>query len=160
MDNEEQVKRIEAFINDFLLIELEKVQTADLKVMQFILMGQTIEVLGSILDNKPMKARGQSAFRFSKAINYLFGGRYRLLNDNLFLYDKLRNQMVHTFIPSKDLILLTSNKDDKYRHLEYFDDKLVLISDIFYEDIKKACHLLLKRIKQGKVKSKNIAFEN
>ena len=67
-------------------------------------MGQAIEVLGGFLDNKPMKAKGQSSRRFSNSVNRLFGGRYRLLNDKLYLYDKLRNQMTHTFIPGGDLL--------------------------------------------------------
>lgn len=160
MDREVQIRHIEEFLDKVMVQELGKLQSINLTYMQFVLMGQAIEVLGSFLDNKPMKAKGQSARRFSQGVNYLFGGRYRLLNTDFMLYDKLRNQMTHTFIPSGDLLLL-GNRDSegKYRHLEYCDGKLVLVGEVFYEDICAACRRLVRLLKEGKVKAKNIAFE-
>ena len=134
-------------------------QGVGLSYMQFVIMGQAIEVLGSFLDNKPMKAKGQSAKRFSLGVKKLFGGRYRLLNDNCFLYDKLRNQMTHTFIPGNDLILLNQAENTKgYKHLQMADGKLVLISEVFYKDICNACERLLEAIKSGVLSPKNIAY--
>lgn len=160
MENKEQTRQIESFLEKVIIRELGKLYRADLSYMQFVLMGQAIEVLGGFLDNKPMKAKGQSAQRFTNGVNRLFGGRYRVLNDNHFLYDKLRNQMTHAFIPGGDLLLL-ANRDEsgKYRHLEYADGKLVLVGEVFYEDICKACSRLMELLKTGKVKPKNIAFE-
>lgn len=159
MENKEQIRQIELFLDEVIIRELGKVQQAGLSYMQFVLMGQAIEVLGSFLDHKPMKAKGQSARRFTQGVNYLFGGRYRLLNDNYFLYDKLRNQMTHTFIPGGDLWLMNApDPEGRYQHLEYCDGKLVLIGEIFYQDICKACFRLLKNLKEGKIKPKNIAF--
>ena len=160
MERQEQIERIEKFLNEIMIQELGKVVQADLAYTQFVLMGQAVEVLGSLLDNKPMKAKGQSAKRFAQSVNRLFGGRYRVLNDNNMLYDKLRNQMTHTFIPSND-ILLRNQKDSQgeYHHLEFWNGKLVLVSEVFYEDICRACRRLLHLLKEGKVKPKNIAFE-
>ena len=126
MEKEEQINRIEKFLDEVVIQELGKAHQAGLTYMQFVLMGQAIEVLGSLLDNKPIKAKDQSAKRFSNSINWLFGGRYRLLNTNNVLYDKLRNQMTHTFIPSND-ILLRNQKDSQgeYHHLEFWNGKLV-----------------------------------
>lgn len=160
MEQAEQIRHIEVFLENVIIRELGKLQEAELSYMQFVLMGQTIEILGGFLDNKPMKAKGQSARRFSAGVNRLFGGRYRLLNDNFFLYDKLRNQMTHTFIPGGDLLLM--NQEDfegKFKHLKYTDGKLVLISQIFYQDICLACQRLVSYLKEGKIKPKNIAFE-
>ncbi|MEG0796538.1 MAG: hypothetical protein RR397_08570 [Odoribacter sp.] len=159
MENEEQIKQIELFLNEVIVQELGKLQEAGLSYMQFVLMGQAIEVLGGFLDHKPMKAKGQSAHRFTQGVNVLFGGKYRLLNDRFFLYDKLRNQMTHTFIPSGDLLLL--NREDpsgEFRHLEYKDGQLVLIGEIFYQDICSACTRLIHCLKDGRIKPKNIAF--
>lgn len=160
MENKEQIERIESFLNEVIIKELGKLQLAGLSYMQFVIMGQAVEVLGGFLDNKPMKAKGQSARRFSSGVNRLFGGRYRLLNDNFLLYDKLRNQMTHTFIPGADLLLL-SHEDSVtgYTHLHYADGRLVLIAETFYNDICKACGRLLADLKGGRVKPKNIAFE-
>lgn len=160
MTREEQIRQIELFLENVVIRELGKLQQAGLSYMQFVLMGQAIEVLGGFLDQKPMKASGQSARRFSKGVNYLLGGRYRLLNDNYFLYDKLRNQMTHTFIPGSGLMLLDkSDPNGEYRHLDYKDGKLILVADVFYEDLCRACRRLVGELKQGKIKPKNIAFE-
>lgn len=158
MENKEQIGQIEKFLDEVVIRELGKIQQADLCYMQFVLMGQAIEVLGGFLDNKPMKAKGQSSKRFSNGVNRLFGGRYRLLNDNYFLYDKLRNQMTHTFIPGGDL-LLYSHKElaGNAGHLEYVGGKLVLIGDVFYQDICTASARLVNLLKEGKVKPKNIS---
>lgn len=159
MDKQIQTDSTEAFLQKVIIQELGKVQQAGLSYMHFVLMGQAVEVLGGFLDTKPVKAKGQSSKRFSLAVNRLFGGRYRLLNDNHMLYDKLRNQMTHAFIPSSDLLLL--NRQDPsghYRHLEYTDGKLVLVGETFYADICTACSRLTRLLKEGKVKAKNIAF--
>lgn len=161
MEKTEQIKQIELFLDEVIVRELGKVQQAGLSYMQFVLMGQAIEVLGSFLDQKPMKAKGQSARRFTNGVNRLFGGRYRLLNDNYFLYDKLRNQMTHTFIPGNDLLLVSRHEPEAgYRHLEYHAGKLVLIGEVFYQDICRACSYLVNDLKEGKIKPKNIAFEH
>ncbi len=160
MENNEQIRHIEWFLEKVIIQELGKLQQAEISYMQFVLMGQTIEVLGGFLDNKPTKAKGQSSIRFAQGVNRLFGGRYRLLNDKGYLYDKLRNQMTHTFIPSSDLYLL--NHEDaagKFQHLNYHEGKLVLIADVFYKDICKACQRLIALMKAGQIRPKNIAFE-
>ncbi|MCQ4874969.1 hypothetical protein [Butyricimonas paravirosa] len=159
METREQIERIEHFLKEVVVNEIAKLQGVGLSYMQFVIMGQAIEVLGSFLDNKPMKAKGQSAKRFSLGVKKLFGGRYRLLNDNCFLYDKLRNQMTHTFIPGNDLILLNQAENTKgYKHLQMADGKLVLISEVFYKDICNACERLLEAIKSGVLSPKNIAY--
>ena len=156
METQEQIERIEHFIREVIVDEITKLQGVGLLYMQFVIMGQAIEVLGSFLDNKPMKAKGQSAKRFSLGVKKLFGGRYRLLNDNGFLYDKLRNQMTHTFIPGNDLN--QANNKNGYKHLQIIDGKLVLISEVFNEDICKASERLLEAIKNGVLSPKNIAY--
>lgn len=159
MKNEDQIRQIELFLEKVVIQELGKLQQAGLSYMPFVLMGQAIEVLGGFLDQKPMKAKGQSARRFANGVNYLFGGRYRLLNDKFFLYDKLRNQMTHSFIPGSDLLLLSRAEDSgSCVHLEYKEGKLVLIAEVFYQDICKACERLIAGLKAGRIKPKNIAF--
>lgn len=160
MENKEQIERIETFLDEVIVKELGKLQDAGLSYMPFVCMGQAVEVLGGFLDNKPMKAKGQSAKRFSNGVNRLFGGRYRLLNDNYFLYDKLRNQMTHTFVPGRDLLLLSkAEHDELHHHLSYANGQLVLVSADFYRDICMACERLKDYLRSGRIKPKNIAFE-
>lgn len=67
--------------------------------------------------------------------------------------------MTHTFIPGNDLILLNQAENTKgYKHLQMADGKLVLISEVFYEDICNACERLLEAIKSGVLPPKNIAY--
>lgn len=161
MENSLQIQQIELFLEEVIIRELSKIQGIEISYMSFVLMGQVIEVLGGFLDNKPMKAKGQSSRRFANSVNQLFGGRYRLLNDNFYLYDKLRNQMTHTFIPGRDLLLLNhADPAGCYQHLHYSGGKLVLIADVFYQDICQACQRLVNNLKAGRIKPKNIAFEN
>ncbi len=159
-ENDEKIEKIHFFLQRVILDDLQKLQRADLSYMHFVVMGQVIEVLGGFWDNKPIKARGQSSRRFSAAVKYLFGGRYRSLNDNGFLYDKLRTQMTHTFMPAQDVLLL--NKAEKnFRHLHYTSDhKLVLIAEDFYRDICKACERLEFLLREGQLKPKNIVLQN
>ena len=159
METSEQINRIEYFLRNVMIKELSKVVELELSYMQFVIMGQAVEVLGSFLDTKPMKAKGQSAKRFASGVTKLFGGRYRLLNENYYLYDKLRNQMTHTFIPGSDLILLNqADNKNGYKHLQIVEGKLVLISEVFNEDIHKASERLLEAIKNGVLSPKNIAY--
>ena len=159
METSEQINRIEYFLRDIMIKELSKMVELQLSYMQFVVMGQAVEILGSFLDNKPMKAKGQSAKRFATSVTKLFGGRYRLMNENYYLYDKLRNQMTHTFIPGGDLLLLNRNENKNgYEHLKITEGKLVLISEVFYEDICTAVDRLCEALKTGKIKPKNIGY--
>lgn len=160
MEKEEQIERIESFLTEVVLKELEKLRQAGLSYMHFVIMGQVVEVLGGFLDQKPMKAKGQSAHRFAVAVRYLLGGRYRLLNENNYLYDKLRNQMTHTFIPGGDLLLVNTEEAEDGKHLQIKDKRLVLVAETFYEDLRRACDRLIQLLKEGQVKPKNIAFGN
>lgn len=159
MENKGLIGKTETFLQEVVIGELGKLQDAGLSYMQFVLMGQAIEVLGGFLDQKPMKAKGQGAKRFAACVNYLLGGRYRLLNEKDFLYHTLRNQMTHTFIPGSQLLLLKEEENTAgYQHLEMRGNQLVMISGVFYKDICQACERLLTLLKEGRLKPKNIAF--
>ncbi|MDL2251816.1 hypothetical protein LJC12_03090 [Odoribacter sp. OttesenSCG-928-J03] len=158
MEEKEKIERIELFLAE-LKDELGKLQDAGLNYMHFVIMGQTIEVLGGFLDTKPLKAKDQSAKRFSAAINYLFGGQYRIRNEKRALYDKLRNQMTHSFIPGKGVKLLNrANNNTGGSHLDIVNGSLILISEDFFDDIIKASNRLSDLLKSGKIKPKTIAF--
>lgn len=156
----EKIERIENFINHIIIKELGLLQGIGADYVSFVAMGQAIEVLGSLLDNKPMKAKGQSGKRFDSCVNYLMGGKYRLYNQNHFLYDKLRNQMVHTFVPSSDIELLSEKSNvNRYEHLSMQQGKLIFISERMYEDICTAADRLCMLLRNGKVKAKNMSYE-
>lgn len=66
--------------------------------------------------------------------------------------------MTHTFIPGGDL-LLVGKADAGCQHLSYVDGRLVLVAEVFYQDICVACSRLIDNMKAGRIKPKNIAFE-
>ncbi|MDR0543922.1 MAG: hypothetical protein LBG30_01035 [Odoribacteraceae bacterium] len=155
----EDIERIERFLQDVIVVELSKMLGMGLSYMPFVAMGQAIEVLGSFLDRKPMKAREQSAKRFAACVNKLLGGRYRLLNEKNRLYDTLRNQMTHAFLPGENALLLDrSTNRQGYAHLQEVDGKLVLISEDFHEDLCRAVDRLLAALREGRLEAKAISY--
>lgn len=71
METQEQIERIEHFIREVIVDEITKLQGVGLSYMQFVIMGQAIEVLGSFLDNKPMESQravGQTFFSWGKEV--------------------------------------------------------------------------------------------
>jgi len=146
------------FISRIFIDEIGRLQKEGFYFFSFILMGQAIEALGCFLDNKPMKAKAQSSKRFSKALNILMGNKYRVVNNDHWLYDRLRNQLTHSFVPSKSLHLISRDKQtDELNHLEWHNDRLVLVAEDMYDDLKGACKHLFSMIDKGKVPLKNIA---
>ncbi|MBU0763977.1 MAG: hypothetical protein KJ607_03980, partial [Bacteroidetes bacterium] len=123
----------------------------------FIMMALAIETMGAFLDTKPFRAQSQSKKRFSAAIRKLFDRRYIIDNRTDWLYEKLRNHFAHTMVPSSWLILtsVASNRTGK-EHLSFHDDKLVLVAEDFYNDMKKAAERLIRLIEQGKAEGKRI----
>lgn len=156
--NEEKKERIKAFVNKFFVQELDRLQKENFHHFSFILIGEAIETLGGLLDNKPLKAKAQSMKRFTKSIDVLMPRSYSVLNKDNFLYDKLRNQMVHSFIPSSSLILISrKNNPNNYKHLQIIEGRLVMISEDFYIDLVHACNRLFNLLDSEKIKPKMIA---
>ncbi|MDA3953244.1 MAG: hypothetical protein PF485_06335 [Bacteroidales bacterium] len=126
----------------------------------FVIMAQALEVLGSFLDSKPLKARDQSKLRFSHAINRLMPVKYTKLNNNHILYDQLRASLAHTFTSSRQ-IYLTAKENLEYgnKHLQEIDEKLILVAEDFYADFKKACERLLDGMNKGIITERKISSE-
>lgn len=145
------------FIEIVFIRETEKLIQQELHHFAFLIMAQGIETLGSFLDTKPLKAQSQSKLRFSHAINRLMPLPYRKLNQDHWLYDKLRASLAHTFVPSS-LLILSNRKDEIYgnRHLTNENERVILVAEDFYHDFKKACLRLLKGMEEGYVPEKKI----
>lgn len=146
------------FIRKIFIEEIGRLQTEGFYFFSFIIMGQAIEALGCFLDNKPLKAKAQSSKRFSKSLNILMGNDYRIVNKDFWLYDRLRNQLTHSFVPSKSLLLCSrKNQPEDADHLDFLDERLVLVAEDMYDDLVKGCEKLFGMIDRGKVPLKNIA---
>lgn len=122
----------------------------------FLLIGQAIEILGAYLDKKPIRAKDQSSKRFELAIYKLFPKNYTLINKQNFLYYQLRNFLIHSFIPSNKLLLVSNSQKRADKHLSYENDCLTLCCDIFYTDFETAVNKLIRKIEEDKIPLKKI----
>ncbi len=138
-----------AHIQHLFIKEIGRLQQQGFYLFSFILMAQALEVLGSFFDKKPLKARAQSAKRFSKALNILMGEKYRKVNADHWLYDKLRNQLTHAFVPSKHLLLCSRTSQPKdVEHLQWHNQQLVLVAEEMYADFENGCRKMIQRIEK------------
>lgn len=145
------------FIQKVFICDVERLISAELYHFAFVIMAQGLEVLGSFLDEKPLKAKDQSKLRFSHAINRLMPREYAKLNDNHRLYDQLRASLAHTFTSGRHVFLTSkSNKEFGNKHLENMNDQLILVAEDFYIDFKKACNRLLEGMEKGIISDKKI----
>jgi len=145
------------FVQKVFIHDVEKLINAKLYHFAFVIMSQGLEVLGSFLDSKPLKAREQSKLRFSHAVNRLMPQSYFKINNNHRLYDQLRASLAHTFTSSSH-IYLTSRQNADYgnKHLQEINGKLVLVAEDFYGDFKKACNRLFEGFEKGIIDYKKI----
>lgn len=146
------------FLNNNLLIPIRKVVDAHDSVFGFMLMGQAIEILGSYLDSKPIRAKQQSASRFSLAIYKLFPPKYSIVNKNNALYIQLRACLTHTFIPSSNVSLNFGFDEKEKHHLQLLNDVLYLYSENLYSDLENAVAKLIKKIQSNKIRLKKLSI--
>ncbi len=145
-------------LQNSILLPIRKVLDESESVFGFLLMGQAIEILGSYLDDKPMRAKQQSASRFSIAVYKLFPGKYSSINRKNFLYIQLRACLTHMFIPTEKLSLNFGFDKDESKHLYITNDVLFLFSENLFRDLEIATNTLIKRISEGKMKLKKISL--
>lgn len=145
----------EKFIR-YILQEISDLLNDGHKFMAFVLMSQAIEVLGSFLDNKPFKATSQSKKRFRTALYYLFPPEYSRANKGDKLYMQFRSSLAHVFIPSPKLKLI---KDNPENHLIANNDVLHINAESLLNDLENAGEKIIKRLKSGEIKRKNIYID-
>ncbi|MCX6256283.1 MAG: hypothetical protein NTW49_00015 [Bacteroidia bacterium] len=142
------------FIRAQLITDIGRLLEHGFDYISVAIMVQAIEFMGSLLDDKPLRARNQSKIRFGHAISRLFDKRYASLNANNWLYDKLRNHMAHQFIPSSWIIITRSVDLKSGKHLQRDGEKLIIAADAFYSDFKQACEKLISLLDSGRLKPK------
>lgn len=118
-------------------------------------MAQTIEIFGSYLDSKPMRAKEQSANRFNTAIYQLFPPHYAKANRKSFLYLQLRTSLIHTLSTTNSIKLLATL--DRERHLVESEELMQICSENLCKDVERAADILVNMISAEKVKLKKIA---
>ncbi|MFO7878574.1 MAG: hypothetical protein ACQES0_07590 [Bacteroidota bacterium] len=146
----------EKFIREVMVAEIRALLKHDHERAAFVMMGQSIEVLGAFLDDKPLKARQQSKKRFRNALYHLFPGKYSSMNRGDRLYNEFRSSLTHMLVPSARL-KLTSR--DMSGHLTEKEGKLVLHAGSLADDIERAGEAIIKRLNSGELRRKRIGFD-
>ena len=139
-----------------LLGEVKRLQEHGFFYLSFFVMSQAIEFMGSFLDTKPFRAKHQSQHRFEAAIKKLFPTKYHKLNNRHFLYQKLRNHLAHSFLPSAWISFTSKIENPKVKHLARRGNRTVFVAEDFASDFEIACNTLIKMIEDGEVKPKKI----
>lgn len=145
------------FLNDHVLGAVKKTFDNNQIFFGFMVLGQAIEILGSYLDDKPMRAKQQSLKRFSIAINRLFPPKYREANESSFLYYQLRACMTHMFVPTAKLNLISGKQNKEKPHLSISNGVMSIYSEDFLTDFTLAVSSLQKRISDKKLRLKTIS---
>lgn len=147
----EQIK----FVDNVIVEQISSMQSSGLYLHSFILIAQAIEVMGGLLDQKPVKATSQSMKRFSKGLNLFMGAKYRVHNQDHNLYKIFRSQLAHSFIPSSRLHLTT--KKSGLDHLSTSDGKLVFVAEDLLNDLICGVERFKKMLTAGEIRPKAIS---
>jgi hypothetical protein len=150
---------ISDFIGKVIVCELKKIiEVGGFHYLGFLLVAVSIECLGAFFDKNPIEENGHSEDRFKKGLK-LFPDKYKQYRNSgnrYYLYNQLRNGMIHQLRPLGRLELTHRNETNTngYKHLQKIgegdNEQLVLVIEDFYSDLKKACNALIKKAESGK----------
>ncbi|PIP55383.1 MAG: hypothetical protein COX07_00240 [Bacteroidetes bacterium CG23_combo_of_CG06-09_8_20_14_all_32_9] len=139
------------FINVFIVQHAKKLIEQKSYISAVMVLTIGIEIMGGFFDKKPLKSPKQSKARFKIAFEKLLGGRYAAINRNDFLYESLRNQLIHSLISGK-ILLFSLEK----QHLTEQDGFIIFNPLTFLSDTEKASKKLAEMFVKGKVFTKKI----
>ena len=143
------------FVEKYLIENVQSLLEGQQYYPLFVFAALGIETLGAVIDNKPIRTRNQSKYRFGTALFKLFPNQYGFINKKAFLYEALRNHSAHNLLPSSQLMLLNNN-NGTIRHLEPRGEKVAFIIETFAKDFLEACHKAIKLIDDGEVRMKHV----
>lgn len=150
---------VKDFIEVALINDIKSIQQTGHHYHSFSLISQSIEFLGACIDRFDFGERGQSENRFELAIKRLFPSNYHVYNRRnsmYYLYRNLRCGLLHKMIPNSRLELIQRAEILSYgNHLEIENirniDRLILVSQDFYSDFKKASLEVMQRIDNNEI---------
>ncbi|MDD5572146.1 MAG: hypothetical protein PHD97_13435 [Bacteroidales bacterium] len=139
------------YIDKFIINQANKLQEQESFLASIMVLTIGIEVLGGFFDKKPIKSPKQSKLRFKMAIDKLLGGKYAELNRDDYLYEALRNQLVHSLMISRYITLSDSEK-----HLSMLGKSILFNPKDFLDDMEKAVTKLKQLLAEGNAFEKRI----
>lgn len=141
------------FLQNEILGKIQKMYDAGLEEYACLIMAQGIEVMGAYLDDKPMRAKAQSAKRFSLAIYKLFDVRYISINKKNRLYYQLRANFIHMLLPTNSLKF----SDNEKLHLSEEDGVILIVPSVLLRDFSKAIYKIISMLQKEALKPKKIS---
>ncbi len=148
-------------IHAIILTEIKTIiYSADTKAapyVKFVLIANTIEFLGSILDPHPFLQNGESENRFNAALIKYFPKKYSSFakaGSDVYLYQDFRCGMIHQLRPSPKIILSERHKGDIHLGFNKEGTKRFLVLEDFYDDLEKAAKACISSIQKGKIPDK------
>lgn len=127
--------------------------------LKFLILLQGIEFLGACYDDDDFSKRKESEARFNRGLSKL-GEKYLKFTESghhQYFYNFLRCPMIHQFKHDQSKITLGTENSVNYMdlHLKLNEDnRLYVILEPFYNDIRSAAKVLIEDIGSGK---RNIA---
>ena len=141
------------FIEEFVLKQAGNLQKNKAYLSSLTILTIGIEIMGGFFDKKPLKSPKQSKIRFKAATDKLLGGKYASINSDDYLYETLRNQLVHSLLPGKSIVLDLSSEEI---HLKKDGYNLILNPEVLLSDMQRASIKLQNLIAEGIVFEKRI----
>lgn len=141
------------YIDKFIILQAKKLQEQKLYLASVMVLIIGLEVMGGFFDKKPLKSPKQSKIRFKMATDKLLGGKYAALNKDDYLYESLRNQLVHSLLSGK---YFQWNITENESHLLESDHIIFFNPKVFFTDTEKAAYRLKQFITEGKAFEKRI----
>lgn len=145
----------EAYINQVLLLELREVLKVEAPMLLLTGILQGIEGLGALLDDKPLKAKGQGGKRFGLALRKLFPNEYAKADRQFDLYGRLRNHLAHVRLTANGFSI-TKNKE---KHLQFQNFTLFIHPATFFHDFEMACIKMVNISQSKERKGKKISTQ-
>lgn len=140
-------------IDKFIILQAKKLQEQKFYFASVIVLTMGLEVMGGFFDKKPLKSPKQSKIRFKMATYKLLGGKYATINKDDYLYEALRNQLVHSLLSGK---YFQWNITENESHLLESDKIIFFNPKVFLADTEKAVSRLKQLLKEGKAFEKRI----
>ncbi len=141
------------FVQNFIIQQAKNLQEKKAFLASLAILAIGLEIMGGFFDKKPLKSPKQSKARFRVATDKLLGGRYSIINRDDNLYELLRNQLLHSLLPGKSLVLdITENEN----HLLSVNNTILFNPWVFLKDVESGAIKLQKLMIEGKAFEKRI----
>ncbi len=154
----EEQEDIARFLKHFYIDEIQRLQKEGFYYVSFVLIAQSIELLGTLLDDKPFRAQNQARKRFNLALIKLFPKKYGKNNLKGEIYEHYRCNMSHRFLPSKYIHFENSVVEDK--HVSKDENNIITLgAEQLAHDLEEAVYKVIERMRSGRLRSKKTGLD-